>query len=69
MDWGQFILMLIAIIGLFAWNRVEACSDRREANSLREADRRDVLTLLEAIKNEIKDFHGRLCAIEERNKK
>jgi len=25
-------------------------------------------TLLNAIQNEMKDFHGRLCAIEERNK-
>jgi glucose uptake protein GlcU len=24
---------------------------------------------IEAIQNEMKDFHGRLCAIEERNKK
>ena len=27
------------------------------------------LTRLDAIQNEMKDFHGRLCAIEERNKK
>ena len=26
-------------------------------------------TLLSAIQAEIRDFHGRLCAIEERNKK
>lgn len=26
-------------------------------------------TLLTAIQEEMKDFHGRLCAIEERNKK
>lgn len=26
-------------------------------------------TILTAIQNEMKDFHGRLCSIEERNKK
>lgn len=46
------------IISMFLWLRSEANADRRES-----------LDLIKAIQQEIKEFHGRLCAIEERNKK
>lgn len=55
MDWVQFGLMLITLGGLFFWNRSEANSDRR-----------DMVTLLKGIQDEIKDFHGRLCTLEEK---
>lgn len=55
--------------GLFAWNRAEANSDRREAAAKRDEDRKDMLAIIKAIETEMKDFHGRLCAIEERNRK
>lgn len=57
MDWTQFIILLITLIGSFFWNRSESRADNRRA-----------LDIIEAIKNEIKDFHGRLCTIEERRK-
>ena len=34
-----------------------------------EANLQAINALLNGIKEEMKDFHGRLCAIEERNKK
>jgi hypothetical protein len=34
-----------------------------------EEHRKETSEILRAIQLEIKDFHGRLCAIEERNKK
>ena len=46
------------IIPLFLWNRSES-----------RADARMMLGMIDSIQNEIKDFHGRLCAIEERNRK
>ena len=46
------------IIPLFLWNRSES-----------RADVRLMLAMIDGIQKEIKDFHGRLCAIEERNKK
>lgn len=62
MDWTQFAIFLIAnmvfSLTLWLWSRAEARTDNRRA-----------LDLIEAIKDEMKDFHGRLCAIEERNKK
>ena len=62
MEWGQ-VLAIIAgnaaiVIPLFLWNRSESNSDRR-----------DMMNLINAIKEEMKDFHGRLCAIEERKRK
>lgn len=57
MEWMQFALLIITLGGLFFWNRSEANSDRR-----------DMVTLLKGIQDEIKDFHGRLCTLEEKYK-
>jgi hypothetical protein len=64
MDWIQFCLALIAFLaligtqaGLFLWTRSETAADRRELHAL-----------IQSISVEIKDFHGRLCAIEENRK-
>lgn len=62
MDWTQ----VLAIIGgnaatflpIFFWLRSEA-----------NADRRDIIKILIEMKDEMKEFHGRLCAIEERKNK
>ena len=48
-----FIAIIGSNIGLFLWNRGEARADSRRA-----------LEIIEAINNEMKDFHGRLCSIE-----
>ena len=44
------------MIFLFTWATNHAANDSRETKRI-----------LEAIQLEIKDFHGRLCKIEERN--
>ena len=46
------------IIPLFLWNRSES-----------RADARMMLGMSQSIQKEVQDFHGRLCAIEERKKK
>ncbi len=58
MDWIQFIIFIGSTVGLFFWNRSESRSDMRH-----------MMTIIEGIQQEMKDFHGRLCTIEERNKK
>lgn len=55
---GIIIGMGAIVITLFIWNRGEANSDRR-----------DIVNLIIAIKDEIKDFHERLIKIEERRSK
>jgi len=57
MDWTQVLTIVGSNIALFLWARSESRADYR---ALRQ--------VIEAIQVEMKDFHGRLCAIEERNK-
>lgn len=65
MEWIQFIVMFIGMIGLFAWNRAEARADARHMDNKIDAIRE----LTHAIHLEVKDFHSRLCSIEERDRK
>lgn len=58
MDWIQLATLFAANASLIMWFRAES-----------RADHRQVIGLIMSIQQEIKDFHGRLCAIEERNKK
>lgn len=51
----ELLVLLGSILGLFLWNRSESRVDNRRC-----------LDLIEAINKEIKDFHGRLCTLEER---
>ncbi len=59
MDWAQFAIFVIVnfvfTLTLCLQNRAETGNNRREISAL-----------IKAIQDEIKDFHGRLCAIEER---
>lgn len=57
MDWLQVLSLFLANAGLVIWFRAESRNDWRHMDAT-----------LKAIHQEIKDFHGRLCAIEERNR-
>lgn len=58
MEWAQVLTIIAANFAMILW-----CMRERRADFLYLAK------LIEEMKNEMKDFHGRLCAIEERNKK
>lgn len=72
---------LLTIIGsnlaftltLFLWNRSESRSDRKDSNAQAHEDRQSMRELVgyfkDEVQREMRDFHGRLCTIEERNKK
>lgn len=75
MEWSQFIILIIAFVGLFTWNRSESRSDYRHMDTYLKANR----DLINAIHIESKEFHTRLAvqdlefkmrlaSIEERNK-
>ena len=75
MDWTQFVIFFIGVFGLFIWNRSESRNDIRYMDAKLESNRELVREmhkenhqLIEAIKQDMRDFHGRLCAIEERNR-
>ncbi len=61
---GVLIANATMIIPLFLWVRSESRSNSRHTDAKLESTR----DLVRAIHDEMKDFHGRLCAIEERNK-
>ena len=76
MEWVQLVLFFIGVFGLFIWNRAEARQDARHMDTQLRAQRemmaearRDSMEMTRQIQEEIKDFHGRLCAIEERNRR
>lgn len=56
--------IIAAMIAMMLWVRSEANADRRDIVNLIVAIKEDV----HAIQLEMKDFHGRLCAIEARRK-
>lgn len=57
------------MIGLMLWVRGEANVDRRALQASIDAIKEDGRIFREAWAAESKDFHGRLCAIEERRNK
>lgn len=61
----EFFSLLAALIGMFFWNRSESRADIRHMDAKLEATRE----LVRAIHSEMKDFHNRLCSIEERRLK
>lgn len=65
---GLFLAGLATMISLFLWVRSEGNNDRRHFLDVQASDRRDILGLIRSIEQEMKDFHGRLCSIEERSK-
>jgi hypothetical protein len=54
---GTNFAIVALVIALFTWNRTES-----------NADRRDMMAMIRSIDMEMKDFHGRLCAIEQSKK-
>jgi hypothetical protein len=69
MEWTQFLILIVTMGGLFFWNRSEARADARKADEETKTLRRELIDAMRSIEAEFKDFHGRLCAIEERNRK
>lgn len=61
---GTGIAMIGVVIAMMFWARSEANALRAEAKE----DRKDLVELVYAIQLEMKDFHNRLCSIEERRK-
>lgn len=65
MDWGQ----ILAIFAIMATNLGTIIALYLNLDKKLDENRKDTNAFLQAIQSEIKDFHGRLCSIEEKNKK
>jgi hypothetical protein len=75
MEWIQFTIILITFVGLFIWNRTESRADIRHMDTKLESNRnlsiqihKENHDLISAIREDAKEFHRRMCAIEERNR-
>ena len=70
---GTGVTFVASMVAMFLWNRAEARSDYKHlenrTNVILESIRQDMKDFNDRWIQETKDFHGRLCAIEERNKK
>ncbi len=57
MQWEQVLTIIAANVGMILWNARE-----------RRTDFLHTMKVIDEIKKETKDFHGRLCTIEEKHK-
>lgn len=65
---GVFIANAAIVIPLFFWVRTEARADSRHMDNKLDSYRLETKVMIQAINDEIKDFHNRLCTIEENRK-
>lgn len=66
MQWLQVLTIVVAVFGMFMWVRRETNSDSRELRSLLTSLGMKMDRFNDDMKKEAKDFHGRLCHLEER---
>ena len=59
---GTNLAVIAMVVALFTWNRSEARSDYRAMDAKMDQNREMII----AIHTEMQDFHGRLCALEEK---
>ena len=71
--WIEILSLFLANAGLIFWFRSESRADWRHMDAKMDSMQKDTSARLDifmkGIQEEMKDFHGRLCAIEERNRK
>lgn len=61
MEWLQVLSLFLANAGLIIWFRAESRNDWRHMDAKLDAS-------IKAIHEEVKDFHGRLCSLEEKRR-
>lgn len=69
MDWTQVLTIFGGNLAMFLWATRQARSDYLHLDKKMEDHRKEVNQIIKAIQQEMKDFHDRLCAIEERSRK
>ena len=68
MDWLQVFTLFFANASLIVWFRSESRNDWRHMDTKLDVMRAETNAQIQAIHEEMKDFHSKLCRIEERNK-
>lgn len=74
-DWSKIIALIISMYGMMRWFRSDThehlvSMDKRidSMDKKIEVMRIETNAMIQSIHQEMKDFHGRMYAIEERNK-
>lgn len=65
---GTVLAVVGANIALISWLRADMKSFETEIRNWKEDFRKEMASYKSEIAKEMKDFHGRLCSIEERNR-
>lgn len=70
MDWMQFGIFVLSTAGMFLWSRSESRSDIRHLENRIENKIDGLISELQTDRREfhasMRDFHGRLCSLEEK---
>lgn len=69
MDWTQVLTIAGTNIALFLFATRQARTDYLHLDRKLEENRKETTQIVKAIQDEVKDFHNRLCRIEERRDK
>ena len=75
MDWIQFSIFFLGIVGLWFWNRTESRADNRHMENEIKSNRnlimeihKETAALISGMRDEMKDFHYKLLEIERARK-
>jgi len=68
MDWIQVITIIASNFALFLWVRSESRADNRELRGEMNSFKTEIRGWKDEINKEMKDFHGRLCSLQERKR-
>ena len=68
MEWTQVLTIVAANFAMFLWVRKEGNADRKELRAVIDAGDRRMNDFVREWAKETKDFHARLCLIEEGRK-
>jgi len=69
MDWAMVFTIIGTNLALFLWDRTESRADNRELRSEFVNFKTEIRGWHHEIQQEMKDFHGRLCSLDERMRK
>lgn len=68
MLWEQVLTILGGNMAMFLWAMRQSRTDFLHLDRKLEENRKETNQIVKAIQEEVKDFHKRLCDIEERRK-
>lgn len=68
MEWIQVLTIAGANIAMFLWSVRQANTFYMHLDKKMEDNRKETTQIIKAIQEDMKDFHDRLCIIEERRK-